>query len=82
MTKLDVPELQLLRDKAILLIGFMGAFRRSEISAITVEHLQFSPQGVEIFVPSSKADQEGQGAVVAIPHIPGSPLDAVKALQQ
>ena len=44
---------------SIILIGFMGAFRRSEISAITVEHLQFSPQGVEIFVPSSKADQEG-----------------------
>ncbi len=82
MTKLDVPELQLLRDKAILLIGFMGAFRRSEIAAITVEHLQFSPQGVEIFVPSSKADQEGQGAVVAIPHLSGSPLDAVRALQQ
>ena len=39
MTKLDVPELQLLRDKAILLIGFMGAFRRSEIAAITVENL-------------------------------------------
>lgn len=82
MDKLDVPELQLLRDKAILLIGFMGAFRRSEIVAITVEHLQFSPQGVEIFVPSSKADQEGQGAVVAIPHLSGSPLDAVRALQQ
>jgi len=82
MDKLDVPELQLLRDKAILLIGFMGAFRRSEIAAITVEHLQFSPQGVEIFVPSSKADQEGQGAVVAIPHLSGSPLDAVRALQQ
>ena len=82
MNKLDVPELQLLRDKAILLIGFMGAFRRSEIAAITVENLQFSPQGVEIFVASSKADQEGQGAVVAIPHLSGSPLDAVRALQQ
>ena len=80
MTKLDVPELQLLRDKAILLIGFMGAFRRSEIAAITVENLQFSPQGVEIFVASSKADQEGQGAVVAIPHLSGSPLDAVRAV--
>ena len=82
MAKLDVRELQLLRDKAILLIGFMGAFRRSEIAAITVENLQFSPQGVEIFVASSKADQEGQGAVVAIPHLSGSPLDAVRALQQ
>ena len=42
MDKLEVPELQLFRDKAILLIGFMGAFRRSEIVAITVEHLLVS----------------------------------------
>ena len=54
----------------------------AKIASITVEHLQFSPQGVEIFIPSSKADQEGQGAVVAIPHLSGSPLDAVRALQQ
>ncbi len=80
MDKLDVAGTSIItRDKAILLIGFMGAFRRSEIAAITVENLQFSPQGVEIFVPSSKADQEGQGAVVAIPHLSGSPLDAVRA---
>ena len=56
----DIPKIQKLRDKAILLIGFMGAFRRSEIAALTVENLKFSPQGLEIFVSSSKADQEGQ----------------------
>ena len=56
----DSPKIQKLRDKAILLIGFMGAFRRSEIAALTVENLKFSPQGLEIFVASSKADQEGQ----------------------
>ena len=51
------------------------------ISAIS-ENFNASGQGVEIFVASSKADQEGQGAVVAIPHLSGSPLDAVRALQQ
>ncbi|WP_251422347.1 site-specific integrase [Veillonella agrestimuris] len=82
MDTLDIPDIQKLRDKAILLVGFMGAFRRSEIAAITVENLKFSPQGLEIFVASSKADQEGQGAIVAIPHLTGSPLDAVKALKK
>ena len=76
------PKIQKLRDKAILLIGFMGAFRRSEIAALTVENLKFSPQGLEIFVASSKADQEGQGAIVAIPSLQGSPLDAVRALKK
>lgn len=82
MNTLDISDIQKLRDKAILLVGFMGAFRRSEIAAITVENLKFSPQGLEIFIPSSKADQEGQGAIVAIPHLTESPLDAVRALKK
>lgn len=81
MESLNLPEIQLLRDKAILLIGFMGAFRRSEISALMVEDLTFSPQGLEIFVRSSKADQEGQGAVVAIPYIENAEFCAVRAVK-
>ncbi len=81
MEHIDAPEIQILRDKAILLVGFMGAFRRSEISALTVENIVFSPQGMEIFVESSKADQEGQGAVVAIPFIENSKFCAVRALK-
>ena len=59
----------------------MGAFRRSEISALMVEDLTFSPQGLEIFVRSSKADQEGQGAVVAIPYIENAEFCAVRAVK-
>lgn len=81
MQDLDLPEIQKLRDKAILLVGFMGAFRRSEISALTVENINFSPQGMEIFVASSKADQEGQGAVVAIPFIENREFCAVRAIK-
>ena len=81
MDTMDMPDLLKLRDKAILLIGFMGAFRRSELSAITVENLTFSPQGVEIFLDSSKADQEGQGEVVAIPFIENAEFCAVRALK-
>ncbi len=56
------------RDLALLQIGFFGAFRRSELVAIQWEHIKFVPQGVEIYIPTSKTDQEGEGAVCAIPY--------------
>ena len=56
------------RDLALLQIGFFGAFRRSELVAIRWEHIKFVPQGVEIYIPNSKTDQEGEGTVCAIPY--------------
>ena len=50
-----------LRDRALILIGFAGAFRRSELCAITVSDLCFSASGLVINVPRSKADQEQAG---------------------
>lgn len=82
MKNLDESPLRLARDKAILLTGFMGAFRRSELSELCVENIVFSPKGMEIFVASSKADQEGQGAVVAIPYIDTAEFCAVRALNE
>ena len=81
MAQADMPDIQKMRDKAILLLGFMGAFRRSELAAITVENLHFSNQGVEVFIASSKADQEGQGAIVAIPYVEDADYCAVTALK-
>jgi integrase len=52
-----------LRDRAMLLIGFAGAFRRSELVRVAVEDLEWRKQGVEITVRWSKTDQEGQGLV-------------------
>ena len=49
------------RDKAILLIGFAGTFRRSELSGLNVEDLNFVNEGVIITLQRSKTDQEGQG---------------------
>lgn len=77
----DMSELQKARDKAILLLGFMGAFRRSELSRISIDDITFSAKGMEIFIASSKADQEGQGALVAIPYIPNDKLCAVKHIR-
>lgn len=59
------------RDRALLLIGFASAMRRSELVAVRVEHLTYLANGVEIFLPSSKTDQEAQGRTVFIPHANG-----------
>ena len=56
-----------LRDRALILVGFAGAFRRSELCAMTVSDLCFSASGLVINVPRSKADQEQAGEKVAIP---------------
>lgn len=55
-----------LRDKALLLLGFAGAFRRSELVALTVDDIERTPEGVKVTIRKSKTDQEGQGQVIAI----------------
>ena len=57
-----------IRDKAILLVGFKGALRRSELSRIEVEHIRFDNEGMTILLPHSKTDQEGSGQYVQIPY--------------
>jgi site-specific recombinase XerD len=54
------------RDRALLLIGFAGALRRSELVGIDHEHLQFSPLGLRILLPRSKGDPEGVGTEIGI----------------
>jgi integrase len=59
------------RDRALLLVGFAGAFRRSELVSIRVEDLTAHPNGVEILLRRSKTDQEGHGRTVFIPQAKG-----------
>ncbi|WP_107339336.1 site-specific integrase [Agrobacterium pusense] len=66
MARINADSLQGKRDRALLLLGFAGAFRRSELVAITVEDLTFSDEGVDVFLPKSKTDQEAKGQSVAI----------------
>lgn len=66
MARIAPETLQGKRDRALLLIGFAGAFRRSELVAITVEDLTFSEEGVDVFLPKSKTDQEAKGQSVAV----------------
>lgn len=54
------------RDRALILIGMAGALRRSELVALDVSDLTFSPEGVRLVIKRSKGDQFGEGQVVAI----------------
>ena len=54
------------RDKAMLLVGFAAALRRSELAAVRAEHLSFTPDGLRLLIPTSKGDQEGAGQVVGV----------------
>jgi len=55
------------RDRAVLLVGFAGAFRRSELVALTVDDVQFADAGFVVTLQRSKTDQEGAGRRVGIP---------------
>ena len=55
-----------LRDKALLLLGFAGAFRRSELVSISLNDLERTPEGIKILIRKSKTDQEGKGQTIAI----------------
>jgi site-specific recombinase XerD len=56
------------RDRALLALGFAGAFRRSELVALDVEDLREDPEGLRVMVRRGKTDQEGRGFEKAIPH--------------
>jgi integrase len=68
-----------IRDRAMLLIGFAGAFRRSELCSIDYQLIERTGQGVIVTLRRSKTDQEGRGRGVAIPQI-GGPICPVAAL--
>jgi len=55
-----------LRDRALLSLGFAGAFRRSELVALRVEDLQPTPDGLRVMIRRSKTDQDGAGQEIAI----------------
>lgn len=56
------------RDAALLLIGFAGALRRSEIVALNVGDVEFVHEGLKVLIRRSKEDQEGAGQQIAIPY--------------
>jgi len=68
------------RDRALLLFGFAGAFRRSELVALNTWNLEYREEGVKITIEASKTDQEAQGQTNAMVRQPNSPYCPVRAL--
>jgi len=71
-----------MRDAALLLIGFAGAFRRSELVALDVDDLQLRSEGYLIRIRRSKTDQQGRGRWVGIPYGDHPTTCPVLALQR
>jgi len=69
-----------MRDRALLLLGFAGAFRRSELVGLNVTDLDFLDRGLLVTLRRSKTDQEGRGRKIAIPFARGS-VCAVQAVK-
>ena len=69
------------RDRALLLTGFAGALRRSELAAIRLEHLEAAPRGLRLTLPLSKGDRDGKGVTVALP-LGTTELCPVRALRR
>ena len=79
---IDSAHLAGVRDKAILLLGFFGAFRRSEISNLNIEDLTRYPQGLVVTLTHSKTDQEKAGQQVGIPYIADKNMCAITAVNE
>jgi site-specific recombinase XerD len=92
-TPLDVPMLAQaikaapagllgMRDRALLLLGFAGAFRRSEVVSLSVADLEFRREGLVVTLRRSKTDAEGQGVRVGIPYGSHHATCPVRAVQE
>ncbi len=63
-----IDEIKKIRDKTIILVGFGGGFRRTELISIDHEDLEFVPEGVKITIKRSKTDQFGEGMIKGLPY--------------
>jgi site-specific recombinase XerD len=77
-----IEEINKLRDKSILLIGFAGGFRRNEIVSLDKEDLEFVFEGLKITVKRSKTDQFGEGLTKGIPYFENRVYCPVTILQK
>tara|TARA_Y100000590_G_scaffold7282_1_gene9323 strand:- start:2012 stop:2926 length:915 start_codon:yes stop_codon:yes gene_type:complete len=64
----DKNEKNKFKNKALILLGFAGGFRRSELVAVNYEDVDFVSEGIKIFVRRSKTDQSGEGMTKGIPY--------------
>ncbi len=74
------------RDRALILVGYVGAFRRSELAALNADDLETRPEGLLVRIRRSKVDQEAHGRHKTLPHATERPelcpVRSVRAWQQ
>ena len=75
-------EMKKIRDRSIILIGFSGGFRRSEIVALNYDDLEFVQEGLKITLKKSKTDQFGEGSIKGLPYFDNSQYCPVISLEK
>ncbi len=68
INEIEKVKIKKIRDKSLLLLGFAGGFRRSELVNIEFNDLEFVEEGIKILIQRSKTDQLGEGSIKAIPY--------------
>jgi integrase len=81
VSRMPATEPLSIRDKALLLVGWAGALRRSEIAALDRKDAVFTPEGIVLTLRSSKTDQEGHGEQIPIEPAQNPDLCPVAALR-
>ena len=75
-------DIKKIRDRTIILMGFSGGFRRSEIISLDYEDLDFVNEGLKINLKRSKTDQFGLGSVKGLPYFDNNQYCPVRSLQR
>ncbi len=78
----ETEDIKKFRDKSLILIGFGGGFRRTELISIDYEDLEFVPEGLKITVKKSKTDQFGEGMIKGLPYFATENYCPVKNLNK
>ena len=77
-----IEDIKKLRDKTIILLGFGGGFRRTELISIDHDDLEFVPEGLKISIKRSKTDQFGEGMIKGLPYFADETYCPVKNLKK
>ena len=76
-----IPKIKKLRNRTLILIGFAGGFRRTELISIDHEDLDFVEEGVKITLKRSKTDQFGEGLIKGLPYFTNEKYCPVTSLK-
>ena len=82
INKDKIKEFEKLKNKCLILLGFSGGFRRSELVSLLIEDIDFVPEGVKILIRRSKTDQTGEGFVKGIPYFENQEYCPVLSLKK